>query len=110
MIVEQRIYTLHPGAVPEYLRNYQQNGFEVQKQHLGHLVGYFSTEMGPQNQIIHMWAYEDLADRERRRNALASDERWRAYRVTSLPFLMTQENKILIPAPFDPLARNSGAT
>jgi hypothetical protein len=103
MIVEQRIYTLHPGKAPAYLKNYQQNGYAVQKEHLGNLVGYYSTEIGPQNQIIHMWAYEDLADRERRRKALAADPRWQAYRDTALPYIMYQENKILIPAPFSPI-------
>jgi hypothetical protein len=104
MIVEERIYTLQPGTAPNYLAAYERDGFEVQKGHLGHLVGYFSTEFGPQNQVIHMWAYRDLKDRQERRAALAADSRWQSYRDKVRGFLNYQENKLLIPARFSPLA------
>lgn len=104
MIVEERIYTLKPGTVPSYLAAYEKGGFEVQKSHLENLVGYFSTEFGPQNQIVHMWAYRDLKDREERRAKLAADPRWQAYRQTVQPYLHVQENKLLLPARFSPFA------
>lgn len=104
MIVEQRTYTLHPGTAPEYLRHYQEEGLAIQCPILGHMVGYFHTDIGPLNQIVHMWAYEDLADRTRRRAALAASPAWRAYSAKVRPFLVSQENKILIPAPFSPYA------
>jgi hypothetical protein len=104
MIVEERIYTLYHGTVPEYLAAYEREGLAIQKEHLGRLVGYFSTEFGPLNQIVHMWAYRDLADRQKRRAALAADPRWQTYRVKVKPFIQLQENKLLIPAPFSPFA------
>ena len=104
MIVEQRTYTLHPGTVPEYLRHYQAEGLAIQRSILGNMVGYFYTEIGPLNQIVHMWAYQDLADRGRRRATLQADPEWRAYTAKVRPFLMSQETKILIPAPFSPYA------
>jgi hypothetical protein len=104
MIVEERIYTLHPGAVPEYLAVYEEHGLEIQKKYLGTMVGYFSVEIGPQNQIVHMWAYRDLADREARRKALAADPDWQECRRLMRPFLDYQENKILKPASFSPYA------
>ena len=106
MIVEERIYTLHPGMVPAYLSAYEEHGLEVQKRHLGHLVGYFSTEFGPQNQIIHMWAYDDLEDRARRRKALAADPDWQRFRDLVRPYLNIQENKLLVPASFSPYAKS----
>ncbi len=27
--------------------------------HLGNLVGYFTTEVGNVNEIVHIWGYED---------------------------------------------------
>jgi hypothetical protein len=65
MYVEERMYTLRPGAVPEYLRHYQNDGMKVQLKHLPHMVGYYSTEVGTLNMIVHMWAYESLDQRER---------------------------------------------
>lgn len=103
MIVEERIYTLHPGKTAEYLRNYENEGLAIQKPILGNLVGYFSTEFGPLNQIIHMWGYDSFEDRAKRRAELGADERWKAYIAKVRPLIRTQENKILIPAPFSPI-------
>ena len=103
MIVEERIYTLHPGKVPEYLSLYEMEGLSIQKPILGHLIGYFSTEFGPLNQIIHLWAYRDLLDRSTRRATLGADVGWKAYLTKMRPLLLTQESKLLIPAPFAPI-------
>jgi hypothetical protein len=102
MIVEQRTYTLHPGTVPLYLKAYEEEGLAIQRPILGHMVGYFHTEIGALNQIAHMWAYQDLADRARRRAELAANSAWRTYSAKVRQYLMVQENKILIPAPFSP--------
>ena len=100
MIVEQRTYTLHPGNVPEYLRLYESEGMAIQTRILGRLVGYFTTEIGPLNQIIHMWGYDSFEERTKRRAALWADEGWLAY-VREIGGLVTkQENQILTPAPF----------
>jgi len=102
VIVEERIYTLQPGAVPEYLRLYQAEGLEIQRPTLGRLIGYFHTEIGPQNEIVHLWAYRDHAEREERRQRLLADERWREYVKKIRPMIVSQQNKILVPAAFSP--------
>ena len=105
MIVEERIYTLQPGTAPEYLRLYEAEGFAIQEPILGHLVGYFSTELGPLNQVVHLWAYESFEERTARRARLTADEGWKAYIAKVRPFVLSQENKILIPARFSPINR-----
>ena len=102
MIVEERIYTLHAGKTPEYLRLYETEGLEIQRGILGRMVGYFSTEFGPLNQIVHLWAYRDLAERSERRARLTADEGWRTYVAKVRPLIAHQENKLLVPAPFSP--------
>ncbi|WP_153770646.1 NIPSNAP family protein [Labrenzia sp. CE80] len=104
MIVEQRTYSLHIGAVPEYLKLYEEEGLAIQRPILGRMVGYFSTEIGALHQIIHMWAYKDLAERSERRAILTADPRWKEYAKKTRPLQISQENKILIPAPFSPWA------
>lgn len=103
MIVEQRTYTLKPGNVPKYFALYQAEGKEIQLGILGNLIGYFHTEVGPLNQIIHMWGYETFEDRMARRKALQADPGWQTYVAKLLPIIETQESKILIPAPFSPI-------
>ena len=102
MIVEERIYTLHPGKVGEYMRLYEDEGFPIQEPVLGSLVGWYSTDFGPLNQIIHMWAYDSYAERDRRRTELAEREDWQAFLGKIRPLIKTQENKTLVPAPWSP--------
>ena len=104
MIYEVRTYRLKTGAVLAYLRLIEEEGIAIQKGHLGRLVGYFFSEIGPLNEIVHIWAYEDLADRERRREALAADPRWQAVLPRIQSHIETMENKIMKPAPFSPAA------
>jgi len=100
VIVEERIYTLHAGQAAAYVRAYEAEGMAIQKPILGRMVGYYTTEFGPLNQVIHLWAYESLAEREERRARLLSDERWKAYVAKVRPMVVSQENKLLLPAPF----------
>ncbi|WP_136659260.1 NIPSNAP family protein [Nitratireductor sp. XY-223] len=109
MIVEERIYSLQVGTAPEYLRLYEAEGLAIQRPILGRMVGYFTTEIGPLHQIVHLWAYRDLAERSERRARLAADEGWKAYVQKIRPFVVSQENKILIPAPFSPWAQDDPA-
>src|SRR3546814_10631093 len=72
----------------------------IQTKHLGQPIGWFFSEIGTINQIVHMWGYENFADREKRRAAMAADPAWQTYTAKAAQYLVTQENKILIPAPF----------
>jgi hypothetical protein len=105
VIVEERIYTLQAGATGQYVQAYIEEGLAIQEPILGHLVGYYTTDIGPLNQVIHMWAYQDLEDRRVRRERLLADPRWVPYVAKVRPLIMHQENKILIPAPFSTVHR-----
>lgn len=100
MIVEMRSYTLQPATAPDYLALYEAEGMAIQKPILGRMVGYYSTEIGALNQIVHMWAYEDLKERSEKRARLQADPRWQEYLKKTGPLLVSQESKILNPAPF----------
>jgi len=106
MIVEERIYRMKPGKALEYIKGYEKEGLAIQRPILGNLVGYYSTEIGPLNVLVHLWAYEDLADRAARRARLTTDASWLAYLPKVSSLVEQQENRILIPAPFfEPMLR-----
>jgi len=107
MIVEHRTYTLHPGNHLKYLEVYEQEGLEIQQPILGNLVGYFYTDIGPLNQIIHMWGYESLDERALRRKKLFENQDWLAYLKKIIPMIISQESKILVPASFSPIGGSS---
>ena len=100
MYVEERTYRLKIGTVPEYLRHYQEHGMRVQLKHLPHLVGYYFTEIGGLNCIVHMWAYESLDQRDKCRAAMGADPEWQAYISKTRPLMETQETRVLKCAPF----------
>jgi len=103
MIVEMRTYTLHPGQVANYLKLYEAEGLATQSRILGRLLGYYASETGDVNQVIHLWAYDDFADRKARRAALFADPTWLAYIPKIVGMIVTQESKILNPASFSPV-------
>lgn len=101
MLIDHRTYQIRPGKLNELLKVYAELGLPVQTKHLGEPFGWFvSHDIGPLNQIVHMWKYRDLADREQRRANLAADPQWQAYLERAAPLLVSMENKILRPAPF----------
>jgi NIPSNAP len=101
MIVEMREYTLHAGKVPEYLKLYEEEGLEIQREILGQPVGYYAAEVGPAvNQVVHLWAYESFEDRLQRRAKLAEHPGWQAYLQKMRPMLVAQSNRLMRPAPF----------
>jgi hypothetical protein len=100
MIVEIRTYTLAVGATGRYFKLYGDKGLEIQKRILGHLVGYYGVEVGELNKVVHLWAYESLDERARRRKELWADKEWLAYVAEAGGLVIQQENQILTPAPF----------
>ena len=78
-------------------------GSASQTRILGNLIGYFHTEIGELNQVVHLWGYELLAERERRRALLAADTEWQDYLKQSPDIIVKMESRILIPAPFSPI-------
>ena len=104
MIIEERIYTCYCGKSLQYVKMYQEEGLAIQRPILGHLLGYFTSELGSLNQVVHLWAYEDMQDRATRRARLLNDPAWKAYAPKVQPLVLSQENKILIPAAFSPWA------
>lgn len=103
MIVEQRTYTFHPGKVGAFLRLYESEGMLVQRRILGRMIGYFTSEFGELNQVVHLWGYSDLVDRAARRAALFADQTWMQYFERVLPLLVRQECAILTPTHFSPI-------
>ena len=103
MIYEERAYTLQAAQFRRFLHLFEEEGLALIKGHLGHLVGYFVTETGPLNTVVHIWAFEDLVDRDRRRTALWADPQWQAYVEKVLPWITHMESRLLKPTRFSPL-------
>jgi len=104
MIFDHRTYVCRPGTINKQMAIYEANGWAPQTRHLGQPLLYAVTETGDVNTYVHIWVYEDAADRQTRRAALLADPDWRAYLELSAEsgYLISQENKILTTVPFFP--------
>lgn len=102
MLFDHRTYTCRPGTIKKQMALYEEHGFEVQKRHLGEPLFYGITETGPVNSYVHIWVYENAADREKRRAAMQADPDWVSFLQKSAEagYLVSQENKLMTPAPF----------
>ena len=104
MIVEERRYVLQmPYGPQDYLMLYETEGLEIQRAALGRLLGYFHTEVGHLNTMIHLWGYDSYEDRMRRRTALAANPAWQRYLDRIRPMIASMSNQLLVPASFSPL-------
>jgi hypothetical protein len=97
MIYEVRTYTLRPGTVAEFEERYAKR-LALREQH-SKLGAFWHTEVGPLNQVIHVYPYDDLQHRTAVRDALANDTA-RAQIPSGREFVVAQEAEIMIPAPF----------
>ena len=99
MFVEERCYVLHPTwSVNDYLAVFRRDGLEIQREALGGLLGYFTTEVGELNAIVSLWQYESFEDRQRRRAALAANPAWQNYLTQVRPMIQSMSNRLMLRA------------
>jgi hypothetical protein len=105
MLIDHRTYTTRPGALQKQLALYAEHGFQAQRRLLGDPLAFLVTESGPLNSYVHLWRYKDAAHRTQARGLLQADPEWIAYLAKSAEAgnIVTQENKLMVPATFAPL-------
>jgi hypothetical protein len=95
MIYEVRTYTLKPGGTAQFEANFAEALPHREK--YSKLGAFWHTDIGPLNQVIHVWPYENLAERTRIRETAAKDPHWPP---RSDGLIMNMESEIFIPAEF----------
>lgn len=102
MIVDHRIYTIPHGRMKEYLERYAAVEFALQRRHLGHHIGCYVSEIGTLNQVIHLWGFASMADREARLARMEQDPQLATFRDMSSGIFTAQETRILRATEFSP--------
>jgi hypothetical protein len=103
MIYELRTYQLVMGGVPRYLEIAQTRLLPVLAEHGLKPVGFWYTEIGTLNEVVHLWAYNDLNERTRLWKSWTSDPRRAEIGQDLRQVIVTQSNKILTPTEFSGL-------
>ena len=99
-LYELRTYTLYVGKLAEATELYKAEGWPVVQKYQDKLVGYFTGDVGSLNQLVHLWKFEDDADRRRHWAAVSADEAFIAFVKKLRPLIQKQENKLLMAAPW----------
>lgn len=98
MIHELRVYTAKAGTVMDMARNSGDTARAIRGDDYGKLEGYWITEIGPLNQVVHLWSYKDLNERARLRAELSKNERWtKDYLPLVRPLLVRQDIRLMNP-------------
>lgn len=97
-VYEMRTYTYAPGTMAQVLERWGEAVPHREK--YSPLAAAWTSELGDLNRFIHLWPYASMAERDRIRAEAAKDPNWPP---RTREFLVSMENKILVPAPFSPL-------
>jgi len=71
MIYEVRTYDIKPQSLPEVEARFGE-AYETRKK-FSQLAAYWHTEIGPLNQVVHVWPYKDLEERRKIRDTAMKD-------------------------------------
>lgn len=99
-LYELRTYTLYVGKLAEVTELYKTEGWPALQKYQDKVVGYFTGDIGALNQLVHLWKFEDDADRRRHWAAVYDDEAFMAFAKKLRPLIQKQENKLLMAAPW----------
>jgi NIPSNAP len=100
-----RTYTLYVGKMAEAVKLYQEYGYPALQKggQDKKLVGYFQGDTGMINQLVHLWKFDDDADRRAHWTAVFANKDFvEGFAAKFRPLVMTQEVKLLHPAPWGP--------
>ncbi len=95
MIYEVRTYTLKPGTVADFEANFAEALPHREK--YSPLAAFWHTDIGPLNQVIHVWPYENMDERDTIRAEAAKDPNWPPHDIS---MVLDMNSEIWNPAPF----------
>ncbi len=97
MIYEIRTYGIAAGSLSEVEKRFGE-AYSHRKKY-SELAAFWHTEIGPLNEIVHVWPYRDLSERARIRTEVAKEPNWPP-KIGE--FIRTMHSEILVPFPFSP--------
>ena len=97
-IYEMRVYTYKPNTIPEVINRWAEAIPHREK--FSPLAACWYSELGGLNRWYHIWPYKDMAERERIRGEASKDPHWPPQ---TREFVVSQENRLLVPAAFSPM-------
>ena len=96
-----RTYDIAMGKTPEYMAAVREVALPVRESYGVKLAGWYYTDIGALNRVVHIWAYRDYAHFKEAREAFRTDERWLNDYVPRVKgIVLRQENQIMRASDF----------
>ena len=103
-IYEKRTYDTGPNAIGEVIKLYRSEGWPAIE--AGgfdqNLVGYFISDTGTLHQLVHIWRFDDDADRRDFWKRVFADEAFAAFASKIRVHIQQQDVQLLKSAPWGP--------
>lgn len=106
MLYELRISTVRQRSLSDVVKAMSDVSFDIRRDNYGKPEGCWQTEIGPLNQVLELWSYQDLNHRARLLTDLDANRRWSTEYMPLLhPHLIRQEVRLLneVRAPKGPV-------
>lgn len=94
-LVDHRIYTIQLRKMNEFIEVFDRLAMPILLETLGHPVGFYTSLVGAQNQFIHLWAYDSMADYEARCRARDTHPDFPKYLAASGHLITAQETRLI---------------
>lgn len=94
-VYELRIYDTLPGAAPQFVKEMTESLPDREK--YSELTAWWLPVTGAQDQVLHLWKYRDLAERQEVRGATRKDVGFAAYLEQIRPLLTVMRSTIMVP-------------
>ena len=101
--IDERSYSIQYGQVPNYIAMTKALALPVAQKHGWQLVGYFTSITGRISQVVHLWYWDNHAQREAGQAGAVSDPDWAIYQAANGHRVVDQHNRYLVPTSFSPL-------
>ncbi|MDP7559932.1 MAG: NIPSNAP family protein [Planctomycetota bacterium] len=100
MIYEVCTYSLTPRSLVKVEKSFGE-AYEYRKKY-SELAAFWHTEIGPLNEIIQVWPYQDMNERARVQAEATKEPNWPP-KIGD--FIRAMRSEILVPFPFSPLLK-----
>jgi hypothetical protein len=97
MLVDLRTYRVRPFTLHKQLALFTEHGLPILRKYVGDPLAIFLPVDGDPNSYVHIWVYQSIEDRQRRRALMDKDPAWHAFleRAASAGYLTHQESRLM---------------
>ena len=99
MIYNYRVYTLKPGAIPDYMAAVRDFALPIRKKYGIKLAGWYYSDIGDLDEVVHIWAYKDEAHMAEAQAQVSADPEWQEKYIPSIRGLITAQRAYVMLSP-----------